>query len=81
MASKCSKAVEIIPSPTIDWVVGSIKSCTARITKNGRNIASRKIKQPNTTGGDPNMFKKAGEKWRSMTREEKQPWQDLPKDL
>ncbi len=75
--AKCSKAVEILPGPSIEWLIGSTKHSTARICKNGRNIATPKVKQPNKTGGDPNMFRAAGEKWRSMTNEEKQPWIDL----
>ncbi len=74
MAKKCSQAVEILPGATIDWMVGSIKNCTARVCKNGRNILMPKVKQSNKTGGDPNMFKGAGEKWRSLTVTQKEPW-------
>ncbi len=77
MARKCSKAVEILPSPTIEWLTGSTKNSTARICKNGRNVVMPKVKQPNKTGGDRKMFSGAGEKWRSMTVKQKQPWRDI----
>ncbi len=77
MARTCSTAVEILPSPTMDWVIGSIKTCTARVAKNGRNIATKKVKQPNKTGADPRMFTGARDKWRAMTKEEKLPWQEI----
>ncbi len=80
MAKKCSKLVEILPGPTIEWLVGSTKTSTARITRNGRNIAMPKVKQPNKTGGDPRMFKEAGKKWRSMTESQKQPWKEIAKE-
>ncbi len=74
MAQKCSQAVEVLPGSTIEWLTGSITTCTARIGKNGRNILMPKVKQPNKTGGDPKMFKEAGSKWRAMTYIQKQPW-------
>ncbi len=80
MALKCSNSVEILPSPTIDWLCGSTKTSSVRIAKNGRNVAMKKIKQPNKTGADPKMFSGAGEKWRSMTKEQKQPWAAIAED-
>ncbi len=77
MTKRCSKAVEVLPSPTIAWLCGSVKTSTARICKNGRNIVIQKVKQPNKTGADPGMFTGAGEKWRSMTEAEKKPWKDM----
>ncbi len=80
MARKCSKAVEVLPSPTIGWLTGSIKTSTARICKNGRNVVMPRVKQPNKTGADPNIFKGAGEKWRSMTETQKRHWKDLAEE-
>ncbi len=80
MAKKCSQAVEILPGSTIDWLLGSTKNCTARITKNGSNVIMPKIKQPNKTGADPNMFKGAGEKWRAMNADQKLPWINIAKE-
>ncbi len=80
MSKKCSKAIEVLPGSTIDWLVGSVKTSTARVTKNGRNILIPKVKQPNKTGADPNMFKGAGEKWRSMTEVQKKPWIDIAQE-
>ncbi len=80
MAKECSKSVEILPGPTVEWMVGSIKTSTCRVTKNGRNLASKKVKQPNKTGGDPRMFTRAGEKWRAMTEAQKKPWKELAKE-
>ncbi len=77
MAKQCSKAVEVLPGSTVDWVVGSLKNSTARVCQNGRNILMPKLRQPNKTGGNPNMFKGAGEKWRSMTAVQKQPWVEI----
>ncbi len=77
MAKKSSRAVEILPGPTVEWLVGSVKTSTARVCKNGRNILMPKVKQPNKIGADPNMFKLAGEKWRAMTEAQKQPWKEI----
>ncbi len=77
MAKKCSKAVEVIPGSGMEWLVGSTKDSTARICKNGRNVVMAKVKQPNKTGGDPQNLKSAGERWRSMTAAQKQPWHDI----
>ncbi len=80
MAKKRSKSVEVLPSPTIDWLTGSVTTSTARICKNGRNVVMPKVTQPNKNGADPRMFTGAGEKWRSMTNEQKKPWVDIAEE-
>ncbi len=40
----------------------------------------KKVKQPNKTGGDPKMFSSSGEKWRTMTATQKEPWIKIAKE-
>ncbi len=80
MAKKCSKAVEVLPSSSIEWLVGSVKTSTARVCKNGRNIVMPKVKQSNKIGADPKMFTGAGEKWRALTSNQKQSWKEIARE-
>ncbi len=78
MAKKESRAVEVLPFIT-DTVCGAVKGATARVTKNGKNIATPKVVQPNKTGRNPSLFTKGAEKWRCMTKAQKCYWDDIAK--
>ncbi len=71
------KSVEILPTEISEYAVGSMKSTTCRVTKNGSNIAMPKVKQPNKQGRDPQLFKKGSEKWRTFTKETKDFWHNI----
>ncbi len=77
--AKCSHAVEILPTPPIDIMTGSIKSSTFRVDQNGRNIVMPKVKQPNKTGRDSVIVQSAPIKWRTLTADQKQYWDEIAK--
>ncbi len=80
MSKKRSQAVEVLPGTTVDWLVGSVKTSTCKITKNGRNIALPRVKQPNKTGGEPKMFTGARDIWRAFTDIQKNYWQEIARE-
>ncbi len=77
MSKQQSRAVEILPGKAIETLYGSMKHCSCRVTKNGRNIAIPKVKQPTKEGRNPEYFKKGSEKWRGMTVAEKDFWKAI----
>ncbi len=77
MKQNQSHAVEILPGPFSEYVLGSTKNTTCRVGKNGRNVAMPKVKQPNKTGGNGDYLKSGAEKWRSMDAEQKQYWRAI----
>ncbi len=78
--SKKSQAVEILPTFPIDIMTGSIKHCTFRVDKEGRNMVMPKVLQPNKTGRQPEIPQGASIKWRSLSDNQKQYWQEIAKD-
>ncbi len=76
MSKRDSHAVEILPFIT-DIVCGSTKHTTCRVSKNGRNIAMPKVKQPNKTGVNGSYLKSGSAKWKTMTAKQKQYWDDI----
>ncbi len=76
MKKQASQAVEILPNLT-DYVLGSTKQTTCKVTKSGSNIAMPKVKQPNKTGRDPRLFKKGAEKWRTLNLSQKEFWRNI----
>ncbi len=80
MKQRQSYAVEILPHALSEYAVGSIKSATCRVCKNGKNIATPKVKQPNKEGRDPNLFTKGADKWRTLSGEIKGIWKKIAKE-
>ncbi len=75
--NKCSYAVEILPSGPIEIMTGSIKGSTFRVDKQGRNMVMPKVEQPNKTGRDSLVVKGAPEKWKTLSQDKKQYWDEI----
>ncbi len=74
------RAVEILPGPLSEYVIGSTKNTTCRVMKNGRNVAMPKVKQPNKTGGKSLYLQNGAAKWRTMNLDQKEYWREIAKE-